>query len=60
MTVNKLQYSVVYDDEFSTSTWTYDLTRFKNGPVSVSINYKDGLEEQLAKKRKYYKKKTKQ
>jgi hypothetical protein len=57
--MKKTKYSVVYDDETTTSTWTYDLDRFKNGPISVEIHYKDGL-EQPKKKKSYYKSKKKQ
>jgi hypothetical protein len=57
-TMKKTKYSVVYDDETTTSTWTYDLDRFKNGPISVEIHYKDDL-EQPKKKKNYYKSKKK-
>jgi hypothetical protein len=31
----------VYEDEETISTWTYDLDKFKNGPISVDIKYKN-------------------
>ena len=33
----KEKYTVVYQTGNATSTWTYDLTKFKNGPVKVEI-----------------------
>ena len=39
------KYSVVYKNAESTSTWTYDLSKTCNGPVSVEIEYHDGLVE---------------
>jgi len=45
-------YEVVYKGEESTSTWTYDLSKFKFGPISVSIEYHDGLVERGDKKKK--------
>lgn len=51
-------YEVVYKGEESTSTWTYDLSKFKHGPVSVSIEYHDGLVERGDKKKKKTTKKT--
>jgi hypothetical protein len=52
-------YEVVYKGEESTSTWTYDLSKFKHGPVSVSIEYHDGLVERGDKKKKKTTKKKK-
>lgn len=52
------------DDDGVKSTWTYDLNKFANGPISVDITYPNGskhrnqiLEEENAKlpltKRRY-------
>lgn len=49
---NKTRYSVVYKNAETTSTWTYDLSKFRNGPVSVEIEYHDGLVERKLKKAK--------
>lgn len=49
-------YEVVYKGEDTTSTWTYDLSKFKFGPISVSIEYHDGLVERGDKKKKATKK----
>ena len=46
---NKTRYSVVYKNAETTSTWTYDLTKTRNGPVSVEIEYHDGLVERKVK-----------
>lgn len=43
------KYSVVYKNAETTSTWTYDLTKTRNGPVSVEIEYHDGLVERKVK-----------
>ena len=33
----KEQYQQVYEDDEAVTIWTYDLTKFKNGPISVEI-----------------------
>ena len=35
----------VYEDEFTIETWTYNLDKFPNGPISVDIKYKPGAEK---------------
>lgn len=35
------KFVVVYDDEDHKSTWTYDYSKTRNGPVSVEIHYKN-------------------
>jgi hypothetical protein len=42
ITPNTDKYQVVYEDENSKSIWTYDKTKFKNGPISVEIIDKTG------------------
>ena len=49
---NKTRYSVVYKNAETTSTWTYDLSKVRNVPVSVEIEYHDGLVERKLKKAK--------
>ena len=56
--VKQTTYEVVYKGEESTSTWTYDLSKFKFGPISVSIQYHDDLVERGDKKKKKTTKKT--
>jgi hypothetical protein len=41
---------VKYEDEETISIWTYDLEKFKNGPISVEII--DKKPEPVKKKRK--------
>ena len=50
MTTNKDKYEVRYEDEDRISIWTYDKTKFKNGPISVEIVEKNP--EPVKKKRK--------
>ena len=35
------KFTRTYDNEVSKTVWKYDLSITKNGPVSVSITYKD-------------------
>jgi hypothetical protein len=39
------KFSRVYEDEETTTTWTFDLDKFDRGPVSVDIKYKVGAEK---------------
>ena len=39
------KFTRTYEDENTTETWTYDLKKFRNGPVSVEIKYKGGLDK---------------
>lgn len=34
-----------YEDEDTTEVWTYNLDVFPNGPISVDIKYKNGLDK---------------
>jgi hypothetical protein len=34
-----------YEDETTTEIWTYDIDKFRNGPISVDIKYKDGADK---------------
>lgn len=46
------EYSRVYKGEDKTATWTYDPSKYKFGPISVSIEYHDDLEKKPKKKKK--------
>ena len=39
--VSSQKFTRVYEDEDSKSTWTYDYSKTKYGPVSVEITYKN-------------------
>ena len=39
------KFTRVYEDEFTIETWTYNLDKFPNGPISVDIKYKPGAEK---------------
>lgn len=39
------KFTRVYEDEFTIETWTYNLDKFPNGPISVDIKYKPGGEK---------------
>ena len=36
----KEKYELVFENEYETMIWKYDLTKFKNGPISVEIKPK--------------------
>ena len=40
-----MKFTRVYEDEETIETWTFDLEKFKRGPVSVDIKYKVGAEK---------------
>ena len=46
------EYSRVYKGEDKTATWTYDPSKYKFGPISVSIEYHDDLEKPKKKAKK--------
>ena len=46
------EYSRVYKGEDKTATWTYDPSKYKFGPISVSIEYHDDLEKPKKKVKK--------
>lgn len=50
------KFARIYEDEYATETWTFDLDKFDKGPISVDIKYKAGVEKQL----KQYQKEAKQ
>jgi len=58
-----MKFNRVYEDEETIETWTFDLDKFKRGPVSVDIKYKAGAEKAIklrAKEEKQIKKTARQ
>lgn len=53
----KEQYQQVYEDDEAVTVWTYDLTKFKNGPISVEIKYKNPPEKKQTNRERLSKKK---
>lgn len=51
MALRREKYSVVYAGEDTTSTWTYDLAKFKNGPIKVEIAYHNAPPERKKEKK---------
>ena len=54
-----------YEDETTTETWSFDTDKFRNGPISVEIKYKDGADKpknwnKLAKQAKDDRRNTRQ
>jgi len=41
-----MKFQRTYEDETTTETWTFDTDKFKNGPISVDIKYKDDADKQ--------------
>ncbi len=41
-----------YEDEDTIETWTFDLEKFKQGPIEVDIKYKAGAEKRLKQQAK--------
>jgi hypothetical protein len=41
-----------YEDENTIETWTFDLEKFKQGPIEVDIKYKAGAEKRLKQQAK--------
>jgi hypothetical protein len=39
------KFTRTYEDEDTIETWTFDLDKFKRGPVQVDIKYKNGLDK---------------
>jgi hypothetical protein len=53
------KFKQVYRSDYTTCTWYYDYSIFKNGPICVEIEYHDGLVEIEPKVRKTKVKKPK-
>ena len=41
-----MKYQRTYEHEDTTETWTFDTDKFRNGPISVDIKYKNGVDTQ--------------
>jgi hypothetical protein len=57
------KYTRVYEDEYAIETWTFDVDKFRNGPIQVDIKYKAGAEKAIklnAKQNKQDKKSARQ
>jgi hypothetical protein len=57
------KYTRVYEDEYAIETWSFDIDKFRNGPISVDIKYKAGAEKAIklnAKQTKQDKKSARQ
>jgi hypothetical protein len=57
------KYTRVYEDEYAIETWSFDIDKFRNGPISVDIKYKAGAEKAMklnAKQNKQDKKSARQ
>jgi hypothetical protein len=57
------KYTRVYEDEYAIETWTFDIDKFRNGPIQVDIKYKAGAEKAIklnAKQNKQDKKSARQ
>ncbi len=57
------KFTRVYEDEYAVETWSFDLDKFRNGPISVDIKYKAGAEKAIklnAKQSKQDKKSARQ
>lgn len=39
------KFTRVYEDEETIETWTFDLNKFKRGPIQVDIKWKNGLDK---------------
>ena len=46
------KFTRVYEDEDAIETWTFDLDKFKRGPIEVNIKYKPGAEKRLKQRAK--------
>ena len=57
------KYTRVYEDEYTIETWSFNIDKFRNGPISVEIKYKVGAEKAIklnAKQAKQEKKTARQ
>jgi hypothetical protein len=41
------KFNRVYEDEYAVETWTFDIDKFRNGPILVEIKYKAGAEKAI-------------
>jgi len=57
------KFTRVYEDEYAVEIWTFDIDKFRNGPINVDIKYKAGAEKAIklnAKNNKQEKKSARQ
>ena len=40
-----MKFQRTYEDETTTEIWTFDTDKFRNGPISVDIKYKNGADK---------------
>lgn len=40
-----MKFQRTYEHEDSTEVWSFDTDKFRNGPISVEIKYKDGADK---------------
>jgi len=40
-----MKYIRTYEHDDTTEVWTFDTDKFRNGPISVDIKYKDGADK---------------
>jgi hypothetical protein len=40
-----MKFQRTYEHEDSTEVWSFDTDKFRNGPISVDIKYKDGADK---------------
>lgn len=53
------KYTRVYEDEYAVETWSFDLNKFRNGPIQVDIKYKVGAEKAMKQNAKQVKQEKK-
>jgi len=53
------KYTRVYEDEYAIETWSFDVDKFRNGPISVDIKYKAGAEKVMKQNAKQVKQEKK-
>jgi hypothetical protein len=53
------KYTRVFEDEYAVETWTYNLDKFRNGPILVEIKYKAGAEKAMKQNAKQVKQEKK-
>jgi hypothetical protein len=49
------KYTRVYEDEYAIETWSFDIDKFRNGPIQVDIKYKAGVEKAIKQNAKQVK-----
>jgi len=40
-----MKFQRIYEHEDTTEIWSFDTDRFRNGPISVDIKYKNGADK---------------